>query len=235
MTKNLFACFVTGTDTEVGKTLISCALLHALVQRGWLSIGMKPVAAGTRLVDGIAVNEDAELLAAAGNLALPRSLTTPFLLQEPAAPHVAASLEGIAIDRAHILTCFHELIGLSEALVVEGVGGFIVPLGEGFNTADLAAQMALPVILVVGVRLGCLNHALLSAEAICSRGLTLAGWVANLIEPEMPHAAANIASLQKALPAPLLGVVPYLSSASGKSAASHLDPTLIDGWPTQRR
>jgi dethiobiotin synthetase len=223
--------FITGTDTEVGKTLVSSALLHALAQRGLRSAGMKPVAAGAALRDGVWHNDDADMLAAATNIALPSALTTPYLLREAAAPHIAAALENVEIDVAHIRHCYQQIAAAADAVVVEGVGGFRVPLSSEFDTADLAQQLGLPVILVVGLRLGCINHALLTAEAIAARGLTLAGWVANGIDPAMPHAEANVDALAARLSAPLLGGVPWLAVPSVAAAAVHLDFSCLPGWP----
>ena len=226
-----FACFVTGTDTEIGKTLISAALLHHLAQSGLHCIGMKPVAAGVSLHDGVTSNDDIDALAAASNIALPRSLTTPYLLRTPAAPHLAAAIDGVTMSIDHIVDCYAHLATRAQAIVVEGVGGFCVPLSDEADTADLAQRLNLPVILVVGMRLGCLNHALLTAQAIRSRGLTLAGWVANCVPPEMPYAANSIATLEARLQAPLLGTVPILPIADAASAAQHITPHPIAGWP----
>ena len=230
-----FSCFVTGTDTEVGKTLISCAMLHALGQLGVRAAGMKPVAAGAELRDGAWHNEDADALAAAASVALPPELTTPYLLRTPAAPHIAAALDGVEIDPAHILACFYQIEQAADAVVVEGVGGFRVPLTDTVDTADLAQQLALPVILVVGLRLGCISAALLTAEAIAARGLTLAGWVANGIDPGMAYAEDNVAALSARLwsqhAAPLLGCVPRLAVPSAAAAATCLDLSCLPGWP----
>jgi dethiobiotin synthetase len=223
--------FVTGTDTEVGKTLISSALLHVLSHRGLRTSGMKPVAAGAEMRDGAWYNEDVASLAAASSMALPRSVTTPYLLREPAAPHIAASLENIAIDAQHIRSCYDQIATDADAVVVEGVGGFRVPLSAGYDTADLAQDLGLPVILVIGLRLGCLNHALLTAEAIAARGLKLAGWVANGVIPEMPYGEANVAALTDRLQAPSLGAVPWLPVPSPIAAADYLDFSCLPGWP----
>ncbi|GAC1410500.1 MAG: dethiobiotin synthase [Burkholderiaceae bacterium] len=229
------AWFVTGTDTEVGKTLISAALLHALGAAGLRAAGMKPIAAGAAEHNHVLRNEDADRLAAAATVVLPAALATPYLLREPAAPHVAAGLENIHIDLRHVLHCFKEVSAKADAVVVEGVGGFRVPLSDAFDTADLAQQLDLPVILVVGLRLGCLNHALLTAEAVAARGLTLAGWVCNVIDGAMGHADANIAALTQRLPAPLLGVVPRLRAAGAAAAAAHLDFSRLATWATRGR
>ncbi len=227
-----FQCFVTGTDTEIGKTLVSSAILYGLVQAGVKAAGMKPVAAGAEMRNGVMHNDDVAQLAAASNVALPQELAVPYLLREPAAPQRAAELEGVQIDGAHILACHQRIVALAEAVVVEGVGGFRVPLSDDFDTADLAQRMALPVVLVVGLRLGCINHALLTAEAIAARGLKLAGWVANLADPKMRHSEANLDALQARLGAPLLGFIPRLQQATAAAAAAHLDFTVLPNWPT---
>jgi dethiobiotin synthetase len=218
-----FSCFVTGTDTEIGKTLISSALLHALGRQGVRVAGMKPVAAGAELRDGVWHNEDVDALAAAAPLQLPQALTTPYLLRTPAAPHIAAALEDIKIDLAHILACFGLVRQQAQAVVVEGVGGFRVPLNDDFDTADLAQQMALPVVLVVGLRLGCISQALLAAEAIAARGLTLAGWVANTLDPAMPYMVGNIEAIARRIGAPLLGHVPRFEQPTAAAAAAHIE------------
>jgi dethiobiotin synthetase len=228
------SCFVTGTDTEVGKTLISSALLHILKQGGIRAAGMKPVAAGAVLRDGVWHNDDADQLAAAANVALPPEVAVPYLLRQAAAPHIAAALEHVNIDLAHIVRSYRRAAELADAVVVEGIGGFKVPLNERHDTADLAQQLELPVILVVGLRLGCLNHALLTADAIAARGLKLAGWIGNAVDPAMPFAEANVETLMQRLPAPLLGVVPWLPVASPIAAAAYLDLTSLPGWPGVR-
>jgi dethiobiotin synthetase len=226
-----FACFVTGTDTEIGKTLVSAAILHKLVQAGQRACGMKPIAAGAVMRDGRLHNDDADMLAAAGNVNLPQHITTPFLLREPAAPHIAAALENKAIDPVTILTAYAEILAASDATVVEGVGGFRVPLTDALDTADLAAQFNLPVIMVVGMRLGCISHALLTVEAVVRRGLVLAGWVANEIDPAMSFVDENIEALVQRIPAPLLGRVPRLPNPSAAAAAEFINLTGVPGWP----
>jgi dethiobiotin synthetase len=223
--------FITGTDTGVGKTLMSSALLYALAQCNIRAAGMKPVSAGAVLRDGYWHNDDTDSLAAASNVRIPVELLTPYLLREAAAPHIAAALEGVHIDPAHLHACYNALTGLADAIVVEGVGGFCVPLSNQFDTVDLAQQLQLPVIMVVGMRLGCLNHALLTAEAMAARGLTLAGWIANAVDIGMPHLSANIDALATRLRAPLLGYVPQLAQPSADLAAAHLDFTCLPGWP----
>lgn len=214
------AWFVTGTDTEVGKTFSTCALLHALHQRGLKAAGMKPVAAGT---DAAGANEDVEQILAASGAGLPRELVNPYLFSAAIAPHLAAREEGRSIGFAPIVAALDELRRHADVVLVEGVGGFRVPLGADGDSADLAQRLALPVILVVGLRLGCINHALLSAEAIAARGLKLAGWIGNRIDPEMARAEENVATLRDLLKAPLLGVIPPRSTPA--AAASRLDPS----------
>jgi dethiobiotin synthetase len=209
------AYFITGTDTGVGKTRVSCALIHALRRSGLPRVvGMKPVAAGCEWVEGVDghpghwLNEDVAQLRAASSLRVPPTFDNPFALPDAVAPHIAARNDDVVIDLGHIEASFHALSQHADAVVVEGAGGFLVPLheapGEFATSADLAMRLRLPVILVVGLRLGCLNHALLTQEAILSRGLTLGGWVANLIDPAMPEQAACVATLQAHLQAPML-------------------------------
>ena len=229
-----FGCFVTGTDTEIGKTLISSAMLHALVQTGVRACGMKPIAAGAVLRDGAWHNDDADSLIAAGNVVMLSSLTTPYMLQEAVAPHIAADLEDRIIESVPILAAYTEISAASDAVVVEGVGGFRVPLSDSFDSADLAEQLGLPVVMVVGLRLGCISHALLTFEAITARGLVLAGWVANEIDPDMRFADENIEALQLRIPAPLLGRVPRRTHPSAGAAAACLDFSGLPNWPAQR-
>lgn len=210
--------FITGTDTGVGKTLVSCALLHAARQQGRTAIGMKPVAAGT---DNSGRNEDVECLNAASSFIAAAELVNPYCFAPPIAPHIAAAEAGRAIDLAVIRTAFEQLTAQADLTLVEGAGGFLVPLGESIDTADLAVHLNLPVILVVGLRLGCINHARLTAAAILERGLTLAGWVANSIDPALPRRVENIAALVDRLPAPLLGVLPH-QAAHDPAAIAHL-------------
>lgn len=230
-----FSCFITGTDTGVGKTLVSAAFLTALGRAGVKAAGMKPVAAGTELRDGQRWNEDVALLADASTLQLPRELTTSYLLDEPCAPHVAAKMQGVSIDPAVLLHAYRQVAAQADALVVEGVGGFRVPLTDDFDMADFSAALQLDVILVVGLRLGCLSHALLSAEAIAARGLKLAGWVANQVDPAMPHQGDNLQALRQRLAAPLLGVVPWMHVPAPALAADAIDFSLLDAWPKTAR
>jgi dethiobiotin synthetase len=219
--------FVTGTDTEIGKTFVSSALLRGFVRAGLQAAAMKPIAAGAFELNGELHNEDADQLDTASSVLLPPAMRTPYLLKEPAAPHIAAALENVTFDLEHIVACHREALKLADVVVVEGVGGFRVPLTATQDTADLAVALKLPVVLVVGMRLGCISHALLTAEAIAARGLTLAGWVANRIDPNMTFPDENIASIRAHLAreydAPLLGVVPHLNPRSPELAADQLD------------
>jgi dethiobiotin synthetase len=226
-----FSCFVTGIDTGIGKTLVSCALIYAQAQQGLRIAGMKPVAAGAAQYEGVWHNEDADALALASNIKLPAELTTPYLLKTAAAPHIAAALEHVSIDFAYIHTCFQKIRARADAVVVEGIGGFRVPLTESLDSADLALQFGLPVVLVVGMRLGCISQGLLTAESIAARGLKLVGWVANCIDPSMAYCTENIAALEKRLTAPLLGTIPYADSVSAAQAAAYLDFSALPGWP----
>ncbi len=216
-------CFVAGTDTDVGKTLVAAALLHKCRERGQTAAGMKPVAAGCELRGGRLWNADVAALTAASGLALDRALVNPYLFAAPIAPHIAAAEEGIDIDLEHIVGCYARLCEQAEAVVVEGAGGFLVPLGGDSDGGHLARRLGLPVLLVVGMRLGCINHALLTQEAIAARGLALAGWVANRVDPGMARFDANLAALESRLRAPLLGVIPFLDRPEAALAARHLE------------
>lgn len=218
------AHFVTGTDTGVGKTLVACALVHALCARNVPAVGMKPVASGAwRDALGEWRNDDADALSSVSGMQFPSCLVSPYLFEAPLAPHVAARIEGRRIEPSVILDAFDRLSASAPHVVVEGVGGFLVPLGDDFTTADLAAAIAAPVVLVVGLRLGCINHALLTAEAIRARNLHLAGWVANALPEGMLEQDATIATLDARLHAPLLGVLPCLASPEVETVAAALD------------
>ena len=207
--------FVVGTDTGIGKTHATCALLHALARRHARVCGMKPIAAGgVQTADGLS-NEDSIAHRAASTVRVPPALDNPILLPEPLSPHLAAARAGTAISFDTVLDAVAELRRRTDALVVEGAGGFLVPLSETQTGADLAVALALPLVLVVGMRLGCLNHALLTAEAIRARGLTLAGWIANRVDPDFLCPEENLAYLRTHLGAPLWADLPF---------ATHPDP-----------
>lgn len=217
--------FVTGTDTGVGKTRVAAALIHLLATRGLRAAGMKPVASGAFLQEGLWCNEDVQALQAASNVLLPDSLVNPYLLRQATAPHIAAAEEGVQIGLEHLVRCHAQLQRACDVLIVEGAGGFMVPLDANFTSSDLVIRLRLPVVLVVGIRLGCINHALLSALAIRSCGLHLAGWVANHIDASEDRAAAMVDSLVQRLQAPLLGRLPWSPAMTAAQAAACLT------WP----
>ncbi len=201
--------FITGTDTGVGKTRIATALLRAFASRGLRVVGMKPVAAGCERADGVLVNEDVMALTAASTVAAPVDLINPYRFEPAIAPHLAAKQAGETISLQRIRDAYVALAARADRVVVEGAGGFLVPLNEREDFADLARLLELPVLLVVGLRLGCLNHALLTAEAVQRRGLKFAGWVANRLDATTPAVEQNVQTLCKRLDAPLLGIVPF--------------------------
>ncbi|HMH17313.1 MAG TPA: dethiobiotin synthase [Burkholderiales bacterium] len=210
--------FVTGTDTGVGKTLVACALLYAFSRAGKSVVGMKPVAAG-REGDRFA---DVEALARASSVRADSRMVNPYAFEPAIAPHIAAQLAGVAIELEPIVRAYAELSQRAEVVVVEGAGGFLVPLNARETGADLAARLGLPMVLVVGMRLGCLNHALLTRRQIEASGLRCAGWVANCILPDMPHLDDNIRALEERLGCPLLGVVPFLREPTPAGVAALL-------------
>ena len=215
--------FVTGTDTEIGKTRISCGLLQGLARAGLRVAGMKPVASGSlHTPDGLR-NDDALALHTGANVALPYELVNPYAFEPPIAPHLAAAEAGRTVELPVLLSAFRRICEQADAVVVEGVGGWEVPLAPAFALPDLARALNLPVIMVVGMRLGCLNHAQLSARAIQADGLNLLGWVANQAQAEFPRARENFDTLRARLPVPLLGQVPHLDSAETTDISGHLE------------
>lgn len=219
--------FVTGTDTGVGKTLVTAALLHLAGKQGCKAYGLKPVAAGCEATPDGLRNEDAVLLQAHSSVQLPYAQINPIALQAAKAPHIAAAEEGrrLSLDRL-VGLCRGALIQPADLRLIEGAGGWRVPLNDQENLSSLANHLQIPVILIVGLRLGCLNHALLTAEAIQRDGLTLAGWVASGIDPQMDSKEENIAALKARLPAQCLGVIPPLENVSVATAAGYL---AVDG------
>lgn len=216
------AWFVTGTDTGIGKTFVTCALLRGAAARGLRAVGMKPIAAGAECIAGRLINEDTARLMAAANVKADESLVTQYCFRAPVAPHLAAGDEGIEIDFARIGVALEMLGSQADRVFVEGAGGLLVPLDSRRDYADLAVALGLPVILVVGMRLGCINHALLSVAALQARGLQLAGWVANQIDPAMLRFEDNLRSLRERIDAPLLAVVGHAE----ENAAIDLDQPL---------
>lgn len=212
--KTFKSYFVIGTDTNVGKTYVASALIQHFSDAGMKTVGMKPIASGCELSQygiwqGQLVNEDVVALNNAGNLNAPLDLINPYRFAPAVAPHIAAEQAGVGIDLDTIAQSYYLLAEMADVVVVEGAGGFLVPINPQQTLADLAVKLNLPIILVVGMRLGCINHALLTVEAIKSRGLALAGWVANQIDPDMPMFVENLTSLQQRIAAPCLSVVPW--------------------------
>lgn len=194
------AFFVTGTDTDVGKTYVACKLIQQYISQGYKVVGMKPVAAGGDFVDGKWVNDDVLKLEAASNVKAPRELVNPYSFKEAIAPHIAAEKAGVEIEIKVIQQAFDALASMVDIVIVEGAGGFLVPLNNHQQSvADLATALNIPIILVVGMKLGCINHSLLTVEAIQARKLTLHGWVANQIEPDMAFCDENIATIAQKL------------------------------------
>ena len=216
--------FVMGTDTGVGKTLISCALLHAFAAQGCTVAGMKPVAAGC---DEDGLNDDVKKLRAATNIFASLGQINPYSFTLPIAPHIASRLAGVSINFERIVESYKELAAQAEVVIVEGAGGFLVPLNNTQDSADLAVELDIPVILVVGMRLGCLNHALLTIRAINVSGLHCAGWVANVIDADMAVLNENIQALQQRIKAPLLGVIPHQATPDPMQTAALIDLKLL--------
>lgn len=216
--------FITGTDTGVGKTLVSCALLHGYAAQGRRVAGFKPVAAGVE-ADGF--NDDAKALLAVSSMPLNYGQVNPYCLREAIAPHIAAQNEGVHIELASIIAAYQELTGQADEVIVEGAGGFCVPLNEAQDSADLARELGLQVIVVVGMRLGCLNHTLLTVRSIEDYGLKCAGWVANVLDDEMPALRENMDTLRKRIAAPMLGMVPFMAKPEAAVASQYLDLNLL--------
>jgi dethiobiotin synthetase len=219
--------FVTGTDTGVGKTLVTAALLRRLREAGVAVAGMKPVAAGVVAGPEGPANPDALLLQSESSLRHPYAIVNPWLFEPAIAPHIAAADAGIAIDTARIVAAHARLRDGAAVVFAEGAGGFLVPLDAGRSFAELPGLLGMDVVLVVGLRLGCLNHALLTAEAIAARGLALAGWIGNAIDPGFARAAANVATLEARLAAPCLGLVPWMPKPDVAGAAAALAGALL--------
>lgn len=204
--------FVTGTDTGVGKTLVACCLLEILSAAGIRTGAFKPVAAGARHTSEGWRNEDAERLIEHSSAAFDYAEVNPVTLPDAVAPHIAAARAGMDLEIPPLLRAYQAMGRRAECIVTEGAGGWLVPLGRGETMADLATAIGSPVLLVVGLRLGCLNHALLTVEAVRRRGLEVAGWVGNCLDPAMPELDANVATLDDVLGAPRLGLVPWIEA-----------------------
>ncbi len=235
--------FITGTDTGVGKTFVACALIHALQRRGLMVAPMKPIAAGVPVpaagtidVNGVPMNEDVALLLEVTGHQFPLHAVNPYCFNEAIAPHIAAMRESIDVDMAVIRTAYSHLASRADIVLVEGAGGFLVPLSEGDSMALIPAALQLPVLLVVGMRLGCINHALLTAEAIRSRGLTLAGWIANSPGATMNTFDENLSTLKHMINAPFIGDIAHANInvrdanqilRAARLAAAHLSTEII--------
>ena len=210
--------FVTGTDTEVGKTLVSGALILKLREQGIKTIGFKPVVAGTyQDANGTTLNEDIETLRIASNLSVDQLSLCPYVLNQPAAPHLVARKQGLRLEMSVITQACRNIQKQADWVVVEGAGGFLIPLNDMEDLSNFATEINLPVILVVGMKLGCINHALLTCEAIKVRNLNIAGWVANTLNAEMPLLQENLQTLKARITAPFLGLIPTLPKELQKS------------------
>ena len=215
--------FIAGTDTGVGKTRVAQALIQRGVAAGKRGAAMKPVSAGCVWTEEGWLNDDVALLRAASNVALPLALINPYAFEPPIAPHLAAQKAGVGIDLARIESAYHEIAAHSDEVIVEGVGGLLVPLNAKHSAADIILRLDLPVILVVGMRLGCLNHALLTVEAMAQHGIKLQAWVANQIDPNMREFDLNLASLKQRISAPLIAVFPHLTASEKTIFVTWLD------------
>lgn len=199
--------FITGTDTEIGKTHVTCAVLRALTNAGKRATGMKPVAAGAVLRDGKYCNDDLQRIQAAVPRPAPLIDVNQYLLVRPSAPTFAAASEGIEIVTGPIIEGYARLQATHDHVLVEGVGGWMVPLADGVDLRDLVQQLSLPVLLVVGLRLGCINHARLTARAIEDDGVPCLGWISNQVDPEYPDVGETLEALRRLIPSPCLGHV----------------------------
>jgi dethiobiotin synthetase len=221
--------FIAGTDTDVGKTTVAAGLLHAARQSGLSTAAGKPVASGCNVTPAGLRNADALALLAECSLNLTYDQVNPFAFEPAIAPHLAAREAGVSLTVSALLGPMREVLAKgADFTLIEGAGGWRVPLADQANLSDLAIGLGLPVILVVGVRLGCISHALLTAEAIAQDGLQLAGWVANIIDPKTSRLEENLATLAERLPAPCVGRVPRLKRPSAEGVAEYLHLELLD-------
>jgi dethiobiotin synthetase len=221
------AFFITGTDTGVGKTRVSCALIHAFKARGTQVVAMKPVASGSERTAMGLRNDDALALQAAANVSVDYATVNPYCFEPAIAPHLAARQVDMSIELSRLQQAYQQLTALADVVVVEGAGGWRVPLNDTHYLSDLPESMGMDVILVVGLRLGCINHALLTAEAIQRGPCRLVGWVGNLIDPQFACVDENLASLRHRLTAPCLAVLPHDARADAQSLSTLLDLNLL--------
>ena len=219
--------FITGTDTGVGKTCVSLALMRAFKLQDNKVAGMKPVSAGCIRTDKGLRNDDAIQLQNESSIEIPYSSVNPYAYEPPIAPHIAAQEAGEKIELDTITACYNEIAKQSDIVIVEGAGGWLVPISGTETMADVAVRLQLPVILVVGMQLGCLNHALLSVASIKASELTLAGWIANHASKHMEKSQKNIDSLTHRISAPLLGVIPHRTNGTAEHTSLHLDILLL--------
>ena len=220
--------FVTGTDTEVGKTVASCAMLQAASAAGYRSVGYKPVASGSEMTPEGIRNSDALALQRNGSVALPYEQINPLAFIEPTSPHIISAEEQRPITFSAMSEGLQNLTGKADWIQVEGAGGWFTPLSDTTTFAEWAISERLPVILVVGVKLGCINHAMLTAQAVLAAGLPLVGWIANGVQPAGKRHAEYLATLRQRLPAPLLGEIPWLEDISDETSLGHyLDLSVI--------
>lgn len=221
--------FVTGTDTGVGKTLVAAAIVRSFRLAGRRVLGLKPVASGcTRAAEGLR-NDDALALMAEASIDAPYATVNPYAFEPPIAPHIAAAAAGVELSIDRIVAIRDSFRPVADEIVVEGAGGWRVPLGIGTDFADLAVRLNAGIVLVVGVRLGCLSHAALAAESIAARKLPILGWIANEMEPNVVHLDDNFATLHRLLNAPCLGRIPLLADPTPAAAAPYLELDRLDG------
>ena len=222
--------FITGTDTEIGKTFVSSLLIKLLVEEGLDVTGMKPVASGAKNIDGVLKNEDALSLIQVSNVSSDYKIINPYVFEPAIAPHLAAEQAGVEINVDEVKKCFDQLQQISDVVIVEGVGGWYAPISCHTTVADLAETLKLPIILVVGLRLGCLNHSLLTAQALRQSGLPIAGWIANHVDKDFSSADKNISTLKHYLnDIPFLGSVPYQTNRDNDCSMHHINKkTLIN-------
>ncbi|MDH5228771.1 MAG: dethiobiotin synthase [Gammaproteobacteria bacterium] len=220
--------FITGTDTDAGKTVIAAALIHCMAQTGKRVVGMKPVASGAVQTNNGLNSTDLELLQSQSNVNFPLALICPYMFQAPVSPNIAAAQTGVTISLNKISECYQQVASSCDYVVVEGVGGWKAPLNHEQDVSDLVRHLNLPVILVVGLRLGCINHALLSLQSIRASQVPIIGWVANVLEPDMHSANEVMTTLCDRLSLPLIGHIPYFSQLSIEKIAAllNLDPIL---------
>ncbi len=215
--------FVTGTDTGCGKTRVTVGLMEALKRRGMRVAGMKPVASGCEMIEGRLVNDDARMIRASSSIMPDYELVNPWALPDPVSPNVAASRQGVRLVPGPVIDAYRELERVSQAIVVEGIGGWRVPLTDSLQQRDLVRMLDIPVILVVGLRLGCISHACLTAEAVMHDGLPLQGWIANRADPDYDTVAETLDYLTAVIKAPLIGEFPYRSDDDKENTPEKLD------------